>query len=88
MNEYGILDMTDDENIHVIIQSAARQGALDELREIAEVGKTYHEVKLIGAPIVPKERTAVTLTRVQPEQKPDGKVTKEKDGKQSKAKED
>lgn len=71
MNTYVILDITDTENLSVVCEGDTRKEAFSALTEVAELGKVYHEAKLLGAPIEPRERKAVTLTRAKVEDDPD-----------------
>ena len=65
--QYLILDVTNTEtdgDAIVVCQGKTREEAWKVLPEHALMGRTYQEVRCLGAPIQPKERKAVTLSRV------------------------
>lgn len=75
MKQYAILDITNmDECVggaNVICQGDTREEAFAKLADIAMVGDTYAEVRRLGKLIVPKERKAVSLSRVGDEPAPE-----------------
>ena len=67
MKAYAILDVTNtdtDGDAIVVCQGDTREEAFASLAEHALNGHVYSEVRRLGALITPKERKAVTLTRI------------------------
>jgi phosphotransferase system HPr-like phosphotransfer protein len=64
MKAYATLNVTDPANITVVSEGDTRNEAFSALAEVAEIGNTYVEIRTLGNPIQPKERKAVTLSRV------------------------
>lgn len=63
MKEYLILDITEPNDIFVLVQADSRAEAMAQLKAGAQEGRRYHEAKLLGAPIVPKTRSSIVLSR-------------------------
>lgn len=64
MKAYVILQVSYVDGPKVVAEGDTREEAFAGLKEIAEVGEQYQEMRTLGDVIEPRERTAVTLSRV------------------------
>jgi hypothetical protein len=63
MKQYVIVTKNEDGGLEVVADGDTREAAMAKLGKVAEVGKVYQEMKVIGSPIEPKDR-GVVLSRV------------------------
>lgn len=67
MNKYMVLDVSTfetDGKVEVVASRNARGDAYNDLGKVAVVGHTYAEVSILGKLIEPRERKAISLSRV------------------------